>query len=106
MLEQAVLDELIRRHDGIDVLEIIQTVTVAHLVQRAQRDQGERGGGGHGALAGSGWREEVSRLPSPVPALLAKFDKIVGGTLRRVLPITRRAPAATPTCRRAAPVPP
>ena len=33
MLEEAVLDVLVDRHDGFDVLEVIQARAVRHLVQ-------------------------------------------------------------------------
>ena len=39
VLEEAVLDVLVDRHDGFDVLQVVQALAVGHLVQSAQGDE-------------------------------------------------------------------
>ena len=46
VVEQPALDVLVRRHDAIDVLQVVQPRAVRHLVERADGDRVSRNHGG------------------------------------------------------------
>jgi hypothetical protein len=53
MVEQTALDVLVGRHNGIDVLQVVEARAVRNLVQRAQGDHRGVGICGHIHLKGS-----------------------------------------------------
>ena len=48
VLEEAVLDVLVDRHDAFDVFQVIEPMAVGHLVEGADGDQVGGGRGRHG----------------------------------------------------------